>query len=200
MDRVDGSVPFIGILLAAGKGVRFDSTGDANKLLQPLADGTSVAVATARRLLMAGVQVIAVVRSERDGVADCLRAEGCRIVECLDAAEGMGASLACGVRAASEASPGYLIALADMPFVEASTLAALVDAVSRGAGIAAPVRDGRRGNPVAFSAGYRAALLGLGGDTGGRDLLRRFPVHEVEVADAGIFRDVDRPEDLQVDR
>lgn len=188
--------PFVGILLAAGKGVRYDPSGRVNKLLQPLSDGTPIVVTAARRLRQAGLDVIAVVRSRHDAVAGHLAAEGCRVVECVNAAEGMGASLACGVRAASDHSRGYLIALADMPYVGVATLRALIDAVGQGAEIAAPAHEGRRGNPVAFGARHRADLLLLGGDAGGRGLLKRFPVTEIQVADTGIFQDVDRPEDL----
>lgn len=186
----------IGLLLAAGKGVRFDPTGQSDKLLQPLADGTPVALAAARNLLAATACVIAVVRDGQGELARCLRAAGCRVVECPDAHEGMGVSLVCGVQAAAD-TDGCLIALADMPHVLPATLSALVDALRLGARIAAPVLGGRRGNPVAFAACHRAHLLQLGGDEGARKLLRHYPVHEVLVTDDGIFQDVDSPADLQ---
>jgi molybdenum cofactor cytidylyltransferase len=88
------------------------------------------------------------------------------------------------------------VALGDMPYVEVSTLRALADALAAGAGIAAPVLDGRRGNPVGFSAIYLDTLLALRGDEGARRLLQSCPVTEVPVADPGIFRDIDTPADL----
>ena len=51
---------------------------------------------------------------------------------CENAAEGMGASLACAARQAGEAD-GYLVALADMPFVRRTTIAAVRDALAAGA-------------------------------------------------------------------
>jgi len=88
------------------------------------------------------------------------------------------------------------VALGDMPYVDPDTLRRLADALAAGAGIAAPVLDGLRGNPVGFSAVHLDALLALRGDEGARRLLRTFPVTEMPVNDSGIFRDIDLPGDL----
>lgn len=53
----------VGILLAAGRGRRFDPSGTRNKLLQPLPNGEPVAVASARALLAVLPKVIAVGKS-----------------------------------------------------------------------------------------------------------------------------------------
>ena len=47
----------------------------------------------------------------------------------------MGLSLACGVRASADA-PGWVIALADMPYILPATIAALVRCLRRGAALA----------------------------------------------------------------
>lgn len=185
----------IGILLAAGKGVRFDPSGRHNKLLQPLADGSLVAERSARSLLAAMDMVLAVVRDADSELAHVLLQAGCSIVPCPLSGQGMGASLVCGMRAAPIAGV-YLIALADMPHVQAETFKALVAAIGNGADIAVPVHAGRRGNPVAFSTAHRLRLLELGGDEGARRLLRQHPVQEIPVADAGIHQDIDHPDDL----
>ena len=69
----------VGILLAAGRGRRFDPSGHRNKLLQPLAGGDAVVVASARALLAVVPNVIAVVRAEDGGVAQALRAQVVKI-------------------------------------------------------------------------------------------------------------------------
>jgi molybdenum cofactor cytidylyltransferase len=69
-------------------------------------------------------------------------------------------------------------------------------ALERGADIAAPVYQGRRGNPVGFSRRHLTQLLGLDGDQGARNLLMRHPVTEVPVDDAGVIRDIDELSDL----
>lgn len=186
----------IGLLLAAGRGVRFDPMGNTNKLMQPFLDGQPVAVVAARNLMAATATVVAVVQDQDSAIARALRSVGCQIVECAAAAQGMGVSLGCALRAAPKAD-GYLIALADMPYVKPATLKALIDAIAQGADIAAPVQGGRRGNPVAFSALHLPQLLQLSADEGARRLIKKYPVQEVLVSDTGIFEDIDSPMDLQ---
>ncbi len=188
----------VGILLAAGRGRRFDPAGLRNKLLQPLA-GEPVVVASARKLLAAVPRVVAVVPPLDAGVGERLAALGCDVTVCQDADSGMAASLTHAIRHSLAAAPvprAWLVALGDMPYVDAATLRRLADALAAGAGIAAPVLDGSRGNPVGFGAVHLDALLALRGDEGARRLLRTFPVTEVPVDDPGIFRDIDLPGDL----
>jgi molybdenum cofactor cytidylyltransferase len=185
----------VGILLAAGRGRRFDPTGQRNKLLQRLPDGELVVVASARHLLSVLPRVVAVVPPDDGGVAGELRALGCEVTVCEAADTGMAASLVHAIAHAMTA-PGWVVALGDMPFVAPATIAALADALSGGAGIAAPVLDGHRGNPVGFAAQHLDELLALEGDQGARGIVKRHPVTEVPVDDPGIFRDVDTPSDL----
>jgi molybdenum cofactor cytidylyltransferase len=190
----------VGILLAAGRGRRFDPSGVRNKLLQPLASGEPVVARSARALLAVLPKVIAVVAPvvapENGGVAATLRALGCEVTVCPDADQGMAASLVHALRHSLPAAQSWLVALGDMPRVRESTIRALADAVANGAEVAAPVHGGRRGNPVAFGAACLPALLALEGDEGARGILKQFKVTEVEVGDAGIFQDVDQPADL----
>ncbi len=186
----------VGILLAAGKGVRFDPSGAHNKLMQALPGGELLASAAAKNLLAVLPRVLAAVRPDAAALASQLRALGCNIVECPHAEQGMGASL---VQALSEArdATGWIIALADMPQVQPATIAALLTALEEGAAIAVPTYCGRRGNPVAFGRLHLPRLLELGGDRGARILLKEFPVKEIAVDDAGIHYDVDTANDLE---
>jgi molybdenum cofactor cytidylyltransferase len=185
----------IGILLAAGRGRRFDPSGAQDKLLQRLADGEAVAVTAARRLLAVLPSVLAVVRPNAPALSDCLRAAGCDVTECAQADQGMGATLVHALRQSADAE-GWVIALADMPFIAPETISALAAAIRDGADIAAPFHAGRRGNPVAFSRRHLPELLQLGGDEGARRILQRHPVREIAVDDPGIHHDVDTPGDL----
>jgi molybdenum cofactor cytidylyltransferase len=196
--------PVTGILLAAGRGRRFDPLGRRNKLLQPLPGpgGDPVVAASARKLLSLFDTVVAVVPPDDGGVGALLSGLGCDVVVCPDADTGMAASLVHALRhslghSLPNAQPAaWLVALGDMPHVAPATLAALADALAAGANIAAPVMDGRRGNPVGFGRVHLAALLALEGDQGARRLLQTCPVTEVPVEDPGIFRDIDTPADL----
>ncbi len=186
----------VGILLAAGQGRRFDPSGRSNKLLEHAAGEQPVAVASARAMLAVLPTVIAVVPCADGGVARALRAAGCDIAVCPDAARGMAASLVHGLRHSLPQAQAWIIGLADMPYVQPATIAALRQALEQGAAIAAPVQAGRRGNPVAFSIAHLAELLTLNGDQGARALLKTHVVSEVEVHDPGIFKDIDTVADL----
>jgi molybdenum cofactor cytidylyltransferase len=210
----------VGILLAAGRGSRFDPSGAQNKLLQALPEGAnaafpavaanaakagipveaapaarSVVAASAANLLSALPRVIAVVRPGADAVATELKHLGCEVVTCDQADTGMAASLVCALGQAAGA-PGWIVALGDMPRVHPQTLRSLQYALEQGAGIAAPMYQGKRGNPVGFSRQYLPQLLALQGDQGARGILKQYPVQEVDVDDAGILQDIDTPADL----
>ena len=188
----------VGILLAAGFSTRFGT----NKLLAPLPaglpeTGTAVAVAAARHLAEALPEPLAVVRPRAQKVSQLLREAGCKTVVCRNAAQGMGVSLAAGVRASGDAD-GWVVALADMPFVSVETIRRIAAALEEGAAIAAPSCGGERGHPVGFARRFRDDLLGLKGDEGARHILKAHPdwITLYETADRGVLRDVDVPGDL----
>ncbi|HKP65764.1 MAG TPA: nucleotidyltransferase family protein [Casimicrobiaceae bacterium] len=191
----------VGILLAAGEGSRFG--GD--KLLAPLGSQRTpqhgiepVGVVAARNLLAALPDSIAVVRPHDAALSASLSAAGVRTIKCENASTGMGASLACGV-AASEDAGGWVIALADMPWIRPATIRLVVDAIASGADIAAPTLRGARGHPVGFARAHRAALTSLTGDAGARSLIDRnaASVTWIDVDDEGVLRDVDTRMDLR---
>jgi len=184
---------FVGLLLAAGSASRFGS----DKLQHRLPHGVAIAVQAARHLKAEVPRVVAAVRPGAQETARALAAEGCEVVVCERAAEGMGASLACAARAAGEAD-GYLVALADMPFVRPSTIAAVRDALAGGAVIAAPYFRARRGHPVGFAGRLSSALAALAGDAGAKSVLDAHAAQlvKVPVGDPGALRDIDKPSDL----
>lgn len=185
-----------GILLAAGYGRRFDPSGRSSKLLAALPDGRSVAWHAARALCAALPESLAVVRPGQDALTTALRDAGCRILESRDAEAGMGSALAHAVRASADAD-GWLVALADMPWLPLDAIRAVAAAIDRPERIAAAACDGQRGHPVGFGAAHGPALAALRGDSGARELLHTHPVQLIEAGDDGVLRDVDLPEHLQ---
>ena len=183
----------VGLLLAAGSGTRFGS----DKLRHALPHGVEMAVQAARHLKAEVGRVVAVVRPGAEDVARQLENEGCQVVVCENAAEGMGASLACAARAAGKAE-GYLIALADMPFIRRSTIGGVRDALAAGAALAAPYFRARRGHPVGISGQFYDDLVLLRGDEGAKSILNKNEelLVKVPIGDPGVLRDIDRPEDL----
>ena len=185
--------PIVGILLAAGSASRFG--GD--KLLAPLKDGTPLGVRAFCNLVACVDSVVTVVRSGDQGLARALLDHGAEITVCSHAANGMGQSLAWAIRATPLAK-GWVIALADMPWIEVATIQHIADALESGAELVAASYQGVRGHPMGFSRRYYGELAALTGDEGAKSLVRR---HErelqlIETDDAGISRDVDTPGDL----
>lgn len=198
-----GAAPMriVGILLAAGRGARFGGA----KLLAPLpvashgvGAGSPVGVASCRHLIAALPEVVAVVRPGDSVLAGQLRDAGARVVECARADEGMGCSLACAVAAAADAN-GWVIALADMPWIAPATIAAVADALIDGADLVAATYQGRRAHPVGFARRYFAALATLAGDDGAKSVVSEHldRLRMIHVNDDGVVRDVDTIDDLR---
>ena len=184
----------VAILLAAGSATRFGS----DKLLHALPHEVPIAVQSARHLkAVFSERVLAVVRPDATRLKEVLEKEDCQVVVCGNAAEGMGASLACAVRAARDAE-GFLVALADMPFIRSSTIAAVRDALAAGAPLVAPYFRARRGHPVGIAATFRRELESLEGDEGARKIIaaNEASLRKIPVGDPGVLRDIDRPADL----
>jgi len=191
--RSQADLNIVGLLLAAGSATRFGS----DKLRHELPHGVSIAVQAARHLKLEIPRVVAVVRPGSEELAQALAAEKCEVVTCHNAADGMGASLACAAAAAGEAD-GYLIALADMPFLRRTTIAAVREALVAGAPLAAPYFRARRGHPVGLSRRFFQELLTLRGDEGAKRVIaaNEKQLVKIPVGDPGALRDIDRPEDL----
>lgn len=182
-----------GILLAAGSARRFG----VHKLLYPLPDGVAIGVAAASALKQAVPNTIAVVKPGDQDLIAAFSAIGVAVVENPLAEEGMSSSLAAGVNATSGAA-GWLIALADMPWLQHATISTLADRINNGASIVAPVYKGRRGHPVGFSSRWQNELQVLCGDRGARDLIKdHYDELELLVTeDAGVLQDIDYLRDL----
>ncbi|HJV92919.1 MAG TPA: nucleotidyltransferase family protein, partial [Azonexus sp.] len=177
----------VGILLAAGSSRRFG----ADKRLHPLADGTPMALVSARRLAEACRRSIVVIRPGDTALASLLAEEGLATVVCNEAGKGMGHSLSRGIAASAEAD-GWLLALADMPDIEPASYQAVLRALQNGASLARPSYQGKVGHPVGFGANYLADLLALTGDQGGKAILdaHRDDLCCCQVEDPGVLKDI----------
>lgn len=180
----------VGILLAAGSSRRFGS----DKRLHLLPDGTPMVLASARHLAAVCARTIVVIRPGDTVLASLLAAERMETIVCAAAELGMGHSLSSGVAASADAG-GWLIALADMPYIQPASYNAVVRVLQAGARMARPVFAGQMGHPVGFSAECFAALLALTGDQGGKAILDADPAALVTcpIADPGVLKDVDLP-------
>lgn len=186
-----GPVFPVGILLAAGSSRRFNG----NKLMHTL-DGEPIALRAARALIAALPGATAVTRP-CSPLAALLAKEGFQVVECERADEGMGASLAAGVDATRDAA-GWVVALADMPFISSATHSRVASALAAGAELVAAGYKGERGHPVGIGARFLDQLLALHGDAGARNIVRANPdlLQVIECDDDGVLRDIDTRDDL----
>jgi len=185
-----------GILLAAGQGSRFRQLCPGQDKLLARCEGRAgmrpVVEHAILNLRAAVDKVLVVTRPDNRGVIEIARAHGCLMLE-LES-DGMGASIAQAVASAADHA-GWLIALADMPFINPATVRKIASLLTPAA-IVVPTFAGRYGHPVAFGQAYFAALSRLDGDQGGKRLFASGQVLEVPVDDLGIFQDIDRPQDL----
>jgi molybdenum cofactor cytidylyltransferase len=186
-----------GLLLAAGFSRRF---GSANKLTQRLADGRLMGVACAEQLLAAIPLSIAVIRPDEHALAELFAAAGLQVVRCAQHQQEMGDSLAAAVNFCADATlSGFVIALADMPFINSSSYALVLAKLAQGAQIVMPSYRGQRGHPVGFAASFKAELGNLHGDAGARSLIQQYPqlVQMVDCDDPGILLDIDSVDELK---
>lgn len=182
-----------GVLLAAGQGSRFGG----GKLLHPCGPaGEALSVVAWRHLREALPDTLVVVREDDLPVRALFEGVGADIALCADARDGMGRSIACGIRAAPDAD-GWIVALGDMPLLDPATVRSVLARLDAGASIVVPTCGGRRGHPVGFSGRHGPALQRLVGDEGARRILfeHRDEVVEVPVDDVGIHADVDTRDD-----
>lgn len=191
---MSGAAPaIVGVLLAAGRSRRFG--GD--KLQHRLPDGRPIGVAAADSLRPACDRLLAVVRPDAPALHELLGGAGCELVICRDADSGMGHSLAAAIRAACNAA-GWVVALADMPFITTPSHQLIAACLRGGASLAATEFQGRRGHPVGFAAHWRDELSALRGEEGARSILQahRADIVLCPVSDRGVLRDIDRRRDV----
>jgi molybdenum cofactor cytidylyltransferase len=113
-----------------------------------------------------------------------------------DPSRGMFSSIQTGVGAA--AGDPILVLPADMPFVQSRTIASVIAECRQTGAVVTPRHAGTRGHPVAMPGTLRPVILEAAATSTLSDVLKGSAVSRVEldVADAGILRDVDHVADL----
>ena len=113
------------------------------------------------------------------------------------AEEGLSTSVVCAVKNAPQ-DDSYIFFPGDQPSIDKETVTALKDAYYSGLGtIIVPAYRGRKGSPVIFDYSWKAALMLLDGDTGGRCIIENNPdeVYMVVVKKPEVLFDIDTQED-----
>jgi molybdenum cofactor cytidylyltransferase len=191
------------VILAAGQSSRFRAQGgsEATKLVADL-DGRPIVRRVAEAALAAKARPIVVVTGfARDAVEAALAGLDVGVAFNPEFASGLASSLKTGLSAMPPDVAGALVLLGDMPWTEAGQIDALIEAflARQGALAAAPVRDGRRGNPVLLGRRLFEAAMRLEGDKGARGLIGALGAGELVEAEAsgiGASFDIDTADDL----
>lgn len=190
------------ILLAAGLSKRLGR----NKLLLPLGDETVLRKTAKAVLASAASEVILVTGHEEAAVKQAVEGLDVHLTHNPRYAEGQSTSMIAGIEAAREEACAYLFVLGDQPLLTpgiVNDLISLYEASRPDALVAAPVFEGRRGNPTLFSASLRDELLQASGDAGGRGIIRRLETESPEqivfhrLPNDDIFLDIDTEEDYE---
>ena len=177
----------VGILLAAGQSSRYRAATGRDKLTEiPSGSDRPVIRLSLDLLSPATSRVVAVIGPQRDDLAALLDHPACTVLR-LES-QGMGWSLAAAV-AHAPSDLGWLIALADMPFIAPETVATVAAGLTPDKTVA-PTHHGKRGHPVGIGAQFRDDLLALSGDSGARAILTRHPPVLV-TGDVGCVTDMD---------
>jgi molybdenum cofactor cytidylyltransferase len=180
------------IVLAAGRSSRMDNV---NKLLLPLGEKTILESVVDKVCASSVSDVVVVTGHEDRQIRDVLAGYQVRVAYNPEFAGGISTSIRRGILACRPETEGYMMYLADMPFIRQGTLEQLreVFQAQDEPSIVVATMNGRHGHPVVLHAEYREQLLQLQGDVGARSIVAENPgsVIEVEVNDDGIFHDID---------
>lgn len=179
----------VGLLLAAGRGARMGIP----KALVRSESGESWLASTHDTLLAGGCDSVLVVLGAEAAEAQSLIPHA-ETVTAERWSEGMGESLAAGLRELQTQSPevdAALIHLVDLPDVGADVVRRIRELATPTA-LARATFDGRPGHPVLIGKTHWTALLTeLAGDEGARRYLMAHDVQDIECGDLASGHDVD---------
>lgn len=172
-----------GVLLAAGAGRRY---GGPKALVPGWLDA---AVGVLRDGGCAGVTVVLGAAAQDVSVP-----AGTGVVVAEDWAEGMGASLRAGLRAAPDGPVAVVVHLVDLPDVGSATVARLLAGEVEDTTLRRAAYDGVPGHPVLLGRAHWAGVMASArGDRGARAYLAEQPTALVECGDLATGADVDEP-------
>jgi molybdenum cofactor cytidylyltransferase len=182
------------VLLAAGASSRL---GQPKQLLQ--IDGVSLL----RRAAVAALatqpfEAWAILGAEAERCAIELDGLAVQTQLFADWQQGMGASLACGLRALTPSIDGVLVVLCDQPALSVAHLQQLVTRWSeRPESAVASAYADVLGVPAVLPRAWFADLENLRGDRGARDLLRERHDRVIPIPAPSLQHDIDEPQEAR---
>jgi molybdenum cofactor cytidylyltransferase len=189
------------IVLAAGESRRM---GEQNKLLLPFRGKTIIEHLVETLSASNAAEIVVVLGHEADRIKNALSHRNLIFAINANYREGMATSIHAGVTAASPYADGFMICLADLPFIEAVEFNELINHFEKALAanprqIVVPAFNGRRGNPVIFSSFYRDEILACKGIVGCKGLIKQNSrqVLETRMDSDHILKDIDTLEDYR---
>lgn len=178
------------IMLAAGKSTRFRK----HKLLHRMNNGREMILQSVAPFIKLGLEIHIICNAEDQALHRLLERESLPYAIVLEAHKGMGNTISAAVSMFPSDS-GWLIALADMPFVTQSCIATIL--AHQGSSVVRPVFQCIPGHPVYFPSFFKTRLQQLYGDKGAGILLKNEKVVNINMHDSGCVIDIDTPEALR---
>lgn len=189
------------VLLAAGQSRRFGK----DKLLHNLDyDGINkpLVLHSLKPWLAVFEKLNIVIRADNHALIRLLKnsdfASRLTLITAINPMQGMSASLVSGIKA-NQQSEGWLIGLADMPYIHSSVIANSLAALEANAAITLPTFREQRGHPVGFASQFLPQLLSLCGDKGAKQVIASASdkISFIDSPDNGILLDIDTREALK---
>jgi molybdenum cofactor cytidylyltransferase len=191
---------FAVIVLAAGQSLRF---GGVNKLLAKLQGKPLIQHCMEAVTSITPTQIVVVTGHQSKEITSLLDIESIQLVNNSHYAEGMGTSIAAGIKALDEDMDAAFICLADMPLIKPDDFFQLSQGFEPDEqhDICVPVFDGQNGHPVLFGRRYFSKLSVLKEDKGARLILAEYSdqINHISFPSKRIRTDIDRPDDITSD-
>ena len=185
------------IILAAGNSSRLGRP----KQLLPYHGKTLLSHVVAEALAAELTPVVVVTGAYEAEIRDSLQGQAANIIHNPRWETGMASGIVAGLAEALAIEPqlrAAIVAVCDQPHISAELFRALVgQQAASGKGLVACMYAGTLGTPVLFDHRYFKELSVLSGDTGAKQLLKRYPddVATVPFPDGGV--DIDTEEDVR---
>jgi len=184
------------LLLAAGASRRMRGR---DKLLEPIDGKPLLRRVVDQAAASSASEVIVILGAQAKARREALGTLPIRAIENPSWQSGMASSISAGIDALDADVEGALIALGDMPDVDADLIDVMIAAFDppQGVDIVRPVSaSGPVGNPVLFGKRHFSALRALQGDIGAKSVIaqNRASVLDMPMADDRSLVDLDTPE------
>lgn len=181
------------ILLGAGSSKRFNG----NKLLTKIKDKPMYMHIVEKILDLNLNKIIFVTQYEE--IKKQLVDYNIHVVMNENSELGISYSIKLGIEADSKCD-GYMFIVCDQPFIRTETIRALIDRfIKSGKGMACVEYNNQLGNPTIFSKKYKAELIHLKGDIGGKFVMKQHldDLEKVKVYDEFELMDIDTKDELE---